>query len=124
MFATVYTSMPCRSKPGFFPTFTFSSRSPGLPPLPRAPFPLRRMLLKVRGDQYVTVQIQVPEHLSGEAKRKLSLFSFFFLFHFTFLCFPRFSCTPCTVTFWQIPLQISATFFVSCTFCLEPLLFI
>lgn len=53
-----------------------------------------------------------------------SLFSFFFLFHFTFLCFPRFSCTPCTVTFWQIPLQQSVTLFVSCTFCLEPLLFI
>ena len=29
---------------------------------------------KVRGDQYVTVQIQVPEHLSGEAKRKLGEF--------------------------------------------------
>ena len=29
---------------------------------------------KVRGDQYVTVQIQVPEHLSEEAKRKLGEF--------------------------------------------------
>lgn len=51
-----------------------------------------------------------------------SVFWFSFLpFHLS--CFPRFSCTQCTVTLWQIPLQQSVTLFVYCTFCLEPLLF-
>ena len=51
-----------------------------------------------------------------------SVFQFSFL-PFHPLCFPRFSCTQCTVTLWQIPLQQSVTF--SCTahpLCLKPLM--